>query len=126
VSESSDRRAKGTALARKLLAGTPRGAKVPDKFLATTMEDLFGHAWQGEELSLQERSLITCAALVALNREPEQRLHFVGAKNVGLERSKIEGVISHLAFYAGWPCAVSAFRVLSEVWPEESADESAG
>ncbi|MCH9673550.1 MAG: carboxymuconolactone decarboxylase family protein, partial [Gammaproteobacteria bacterium] len=75
--------------------------------------------WQGEELSTQERSLITCSMLVALNREAEQRIHFRAAKNLGLEREKIEGMITHAAHYAGWPVAASAFRVLAEVWPEE-------
>ena len=88
---------------------------------ASTLWSIFsGDVWQGEELSIQERSLITCAMLVALNREAEQRIHFLAAKNLGLERDKIEGMITHAAHYAGWPCAASAFRVLADVWEIDS------
>lgn len=116
---SNDKRAKGIELAKKILAGSPRGARVPDKFREYSLEHLFGDVWQGEELSTQERSLITCSMLVALNREAEQQIHFRAARTLGLEREKIEGMIIHAAHYAGWPVAASAFRVLAEVWPEE-------
>jgi 4-carboxymuconolactone decarboxylase len=81
--------------------------------------------WQGEELSLQERSLATCATLVALAREPEQRLHFRGARNLGIERPKLEGLIVHVGHYAGWPVAVSALRTLDAVWEEMDAQDAA-
>lgn len=115
----SEKRAKGVELAKKILAGSPPGAKVPEKFREYSLQHLFGDVWQGEELSVQERSLITCSMLVALNREAEQRIHFRAAKNLGVEREKIEGMITHAAHYAGWPCAASAFRVLAEVWEVE-------
>jgi len=54
---------------------------------------------------------------VALNRRDEQKLHFVAARNLGIDRAELEAVITHAAFYAGWPCAVSASHVLNEVWP---------
>jgi 4-carboxymuconolactone decarboxylase len=57
---------------------------------------------------------------VALARENEQRLHFRGAKNLGIPRRKVETMIAHVAHYAGWPVAVGAFRVLDEVWPASS------
>jgi len=116
-----DKRQKGIALARRLFEGAPAGSRMPARMAEITMEHLFGDLWQGDEMALEERSLVTCTILVALNRENEQRLHFVGAKNLGIPRSKIEGMITHAAHYAGWPCAASAFRVLNEVWPDESA-----
>jgi len=116
---TDDRRTKGVALARKILEGSPKGPRVPEKFRQYSLEHLFGDVWQGEELSTEERSLVTCAMLVALNREAEQHIHFRAARNLGLEREKIEGMIIHAAHYAGWPVAASAFRVLAEVWPEE-------
>ncbi|MBT4041985.1 MAG: gamma-carboxymuconolactone decarboxylase [Rhodospirillaceae bacterium] len=121
MSDSNDKREKGIALTKKLLSGSPRGTRLPKKFGKYTVEHLFGDVWQGEELSLEERSLVTCTILVALNREAEQHIHFRAARNLGLPRDRIEGMITHAAHYAGWPVAASAFRVLAEVWPEEEA-----
>ena len=115
---SDDRKEKGKELARIILKGTERGSRMPRKFSDYSLEHLFGDVWQGEDLSLEERSLITCTILVALNREAEQRIHFRAACNLGLPKERIEGMITHAAHYAGWPVAASAFRVLAEVWPE--------
>lgn len=122
-----EKRKKGTAFFKKLVAGQKRApslgrASVPDNFSRYTMEHLFGDVWQGDELSLELRSLITCTILVALNREAEQRIHFPGAKNLGVEREQLEAMITHAAHYAGWPVAASAFRVLGEVWPLDGED----
>ena len=115
--------ARGTALAKKLFAGAPGGGtRLPARMREFTFAHLFGDVWQGEEMSLEERSFITCTALVAMNRTAEQRMHFTGAKNLGIPRSKMEGIITHLAHYAGWPCAASAFGVLNEVWPEQGTN----
>ena len=118
---------KGIALARKLFEGATAGTPLPEGFRTYTMEHLFGDVWQRPGLDLQERSLITCTVLIALGREPEQRLHFRGARNVGHKREKLEEVITHVAHYAGWPVAASALRVLDEVWSAmdaETADAS--
>ena len=120
MSDQEDKFNRGVALAGKLFEGAPgAGVKMTDKFRDYTMGHLFGDVWQGEDLDLPERSLITCVALIALNRENEQRLHFTGAKNLGVPREKLEGAITQVAHYAGWPNAVTAFRVLDEVWPVE-------
>ena len=121
---NEEKREKGIELFKKLVKGQDRTAAVarsalPEKFTDYTMEHLFGEVWQGEELTLPQRSLITCTILVALNREAEQRIHFPGARNLGVERETLEAMIVHVAHYAGWPVAASAFRVLSEVWPVE-------
>ena len=119
-----DRVAKGRELAARLLAGAPQGRRLPPEFLRQTMGNVFGDVWQGEDLELQQRSLVTCTVLVALGREPEQRLHFRGARNLGIERRTLEAMINHVAYYAGWPVAVSAMRTLDEVWEEMDAQES--
>lgn len=111
---------KGAELAQKLFGDMAGGIKMPEKFRRYTIEHVFGDVWQGDELELQERSLITCTALVALGREPEQKLHFTAAKNLGIPRIKLEGMITHVAHYAGWPVAVGALQSLEEVWPSES------
>jgi len=77
------------------------------------MEHLFGDVWQRPGLEVEERSLITCAVLIALGREPEQRLHFRGARNVGHSRERLEELITHIAHYAGWP--VAALMIWFEV-----------
>ena len=115
---SAEKRAKGMALIGTLLKGTGAGGmSLPEKFSDYTVEHLFGDVWQGDDLSLQDRSLVTCVVLIALNRESEMRLHFVGAKNVGVPREKLEAVITHSVHYAGWPNGMTALRVLNEVWP---------
>ena len=118
MSDSDERIQKGLEVVQRLF-GAEAGGKTPmsEEFRRHTIEHLFGDVWQGEGLAIEERSLLTCAVLVALNREHEQRLHFRGAKNLGFPRSKIEALITHVGHYAGWPVAVSAFRVLEEVWP---------
>ncbi len=117
-----EKRQKGIAFFKKLMEGQPRNpslgkSSVPANFSRYTMEHLFGDVWQGEELTLEMRSLITCTVLVSLNREAEQRIHFPGAKNLGVKREQLEAMITHVAHYSGWPVAASAFRVLAEVWP---------
>ena len=123
MSETDDRIAKGRALQGKLFAGAERraSATMQKKLQEYTAGHLFGDVWQGDDLSLEDRSLITCTTLVALYRTNEQRVHFVGAKNLGIPRAKIEAMITHVAHYAGWPCAASAVTVLNEVWPADAA-----
>jgi len=120
----NEKRRKGVELFKRIVEGQPRNpsssrSSVPADFSRYTMEHLFGDVWQGEALDFQARSLITCTVLVSLNREAEQRIHFPGARNLGIEREKIEALITHVGHYAGWPVAASAFRVLGEVWPKE-------
>ncbi len=85
------------------------------------MAHLFGDVWQGDELEVEQRSLITCAVLATLGRDAELRLHVRGARNLGIERRALEAMMIHVAHYAGWPAGVSALRVLDEVWEEMDA-----
>ena len=118
---SEDKRAKGMAMIGTLFgAPSGEGVSLPEPLSRYTIEHLFGDVWQQEDLTLQERSLATCTMLIALNRPEEMDIHFRGAKNIGIEREKLVGVISHGAHYAGWPNALAALRVLDKVWPEES------
>ena len=115
-----ERAAKGIDFVEKLFTGVDTaGVRLPEKLREYTMRHVFGDLWQQEGMSLEQRSLVTCTILVALNREHEQRLHFLGAKNLGIPRETIEAMITHAAHYAGWPSAVGASKVLNEVWPEE-------
>jgi len=113
---------KGLATIRRLFGQTTGSNPLPETFARHTVEHLFGDVWQGEELSIEERSMTTCIVLVALNRENEQRLHFRGARNLGISKDRLEGMITHVAHYAGWPVAVSALGVLNDVWAEMDAE----
>ncbi|WP_295960136.1 carboxymuconolactone decarboxylase family protein [uncultured Xanthomonas sp.] len=81
-------------------------------FARLTDEVLFAEMWQRPGLSPRERSLITVAALVALSRLEQLPLHLARALDSGLDRDTLAEAITHLAFYAGWPCAASALPLL--------------
>lgn len=72
---------------------------------------LFGDVWERPELSKRDRSLITCAVLAALYRTAELEHHMKFALQNGVKKEELTGLITHVAFYSGWPCAVNAGRV---------------
>jgi len=76
---------------------------------------LFSEVWERPGLSKRDRSLATVAALVALNRPDQLRHHLARALENGVKKEELIEAITHLAFYAGWPCAVSAVMVAKEV-----------
>ena len=85
------------------------------KLIDLTDNVLFGDVWERPGLSKRDRSLITCAALVALNRTEQQPGHFTRAFNNGVTRDELVELITHLAFYSGWPTAMSAANVAKKV-----------
>ena len=103
----------------KQLFGVSPDPSQQDDFMKLTTENLFGDVWNRPGLELHERSLITCAALTVLAREPELRIHMRGAKNLGITREKLSDMLIHLAHYGGWPVAVGGFRALREVFDKE-------
>ena len=80
-----------------------------------TDDVLFGDVWERKELSKRERSLITVAALVALNRPDQLRFHLGYAVKNGVKQQELIEVITHLAVYSGWPNAVTAMTVATEI-----------
>lgn len=82
-------------------------------------EVLFGDVWEQPELSKRDRSLVTVAVLTATYRTDELRGHMQRALDNGVTQDEIRGLITHLAFYAGWPTAVNAGRVAAEVFEDE-------
>jgi 4-carboxymuconolactone decarboxylase len=77
---------------------------------------LFGEVWERPELSKRDRSLATVAALIAMDRPDQLRFHLSYAVQNGVPREELIEVITHLAFYAGWPNAMSAILVAKEVF----------
>ena len=86
------------------------------KLVQLTDQVLFGDVWERSELSKRDRSLITVAALVALNRPDQLRFHLPNAVKNGVKEKELIEVITHLAFYAGWPNAMSAMTVAKEIF----------
>jgi 4-carboxymuconolactone decarboxylase len=86
------------------------------KLAQLTDDVLFGDVWERAELSKRDRSLITVAALIANGNTEQLTGHLSRAKQNGLAETELAEVIIHLAFYAGWPRAMSAVRVAREVF----------
>lgn len=86
------------------------------KLVELTDRVLFGDVWERPELSKRDRSLATVAALVALNRPEQLRFHLNRAVENGLTKEALIEVITHLAFYSGWPNAVTAMTIAKEVF----------
>src|SRR6187402_3080414 len=85
------------------------------KLVDLTDNVLFGDVWERPGLSKRDRSLITCAALVALNRTEQLKGHLERALNNGVTPDEIGELITHLAFYGGWPVAMSGALVAKDV-----------
>lgn len=86
------------------------------KLAQLTDEVLYADVWERPELSKRDRSLVTVAALIAMNRPDQLRSHFVRARANGVTHEELVETITHLAFYAGWPNAVTAIGVAREVF----------
>ena len=80
---------------------------------------LFGDVWERPGLSKRDRSLATISALIAMNRPDQLRSHIALARQNGLTQTEVVEVITHLAFYAGWPNAVGAVAIAREVFAQK-------
>jgi len=89
---------------------SPFGDVAPE-LARLTDEVLFGQVWERTELSKRDRSLITVAALVALYRTNELPVHLKLALQNGVTKTELAELITHLAFYAGWPTAATAVGI---------------
>lgn len=86
------------------------------KLAQLTDDVLFGDVWERAELAPRDRSLVTVAALIANGNTEQLAGHLGRAKQNGLSETELAEVIIHLAFYAGWPRAMSAVKVAREVF----------
>jgi 4-carboxymuconolactone decarboxylase len=82
--------------------------KVAPKLVDLTEEVLFGDVWERPQLSKRDRSLVTCAALVATGKTEQMNFHIPNAIKNGVTEEEVIEMITHLAFYVGWPNAMSA------------------
>ncbi|MGA8273328.1 MAG: carboxymuconolactone decarboxylase family protein [Candidatus Sulfotelmatobacter sp.] len=86
------------------------------KLVELTDRVLFDDIWERKELSPRDRSLVTVAALIALNRPDQLRFHLGKALENGVNQQELIETITHLAFYSGWPNAMSAIMVAKELF----------
>lgn len=91
---------------------------IAPKFAQLTDDVLFGEVWSRPGLSPRDRSLITVSALIAMNRPDQLRGHLARARENGLSDAELIEATTHLAFYAGWPSAVTAIGVAREVFKQ--------
>jgi 4-carboxymuconolactone decarboxylase len=88
-----------------------------------TNDVVYGDLWERPGLSKRDRSLITVAALIATYRPEQLETHLGRALNNGVTREEISEIITHLAFYAGWPAAMSAAQLAYTVVVEGKKSE---
>ncbi len=100
--------------------GSSRGdvRQVAPKLIELSEKVLYGDVWERPGLSKRDRSLITVAALVAMVRTDQLPAHLQRALDNGVTPQEIGEMITHLAFYAGWPAAMSAGRMAKKVFEE--------
>ncbi len=89
------------------------------KLVELTDEVLFGDVWERPQLSKRDRSLITITTLIALNRVEQLPFHLDKALTNGVTKEEMIEVITHLAFYSGWPTSMSALARVKELFQKK-------
>jgi len=104
-------------LAEKQTAGRDRLGEFAPKFAELNDDVLFGEVWSREkELSPRDRSMITVSALISGGNFEQLTAHLQKAKDNGVTKEEISEIITHLAFYVGWPKAWSTFNIAKEIF----------
>lgn len=111
---------------KKQTAGRDNLGDLAPKFAELNDDVLFGEVWSREDkLSLRDRSLITVTALMARGIfDNSLKSHLINAKNNGITKEEMIEVITHLAFYVGWPNAWAVFPMVREVYKEAALNSS--
>lgn len=104
----------------KVTAGRDELGEFAPQFAQLNDDVLFGQVWSREEtLCARDRSIVTVTALMASGiLDSSLKFHLQNAKKHGVTKEEIAEILTHAAFYAGWPKAWAAFRVAKEVWEE--------
>ena len=99
------------------------GTFAPD-FAHFNDDILFGENWNNEDIDLKTRSIITVVALMAQGiTDSSLKFHLQNAKDHGVTQKEIAAIITHVAFYAGWPTGCAVFNLAKEVWNEDEAEK---
>lgn len=106
-------------------AGRDRLGEFAPEFAHFNDDVLFGENWNNSDLDLKTRCIITVVALVSSGiTDSSLTYHLQNAKEHGVTKSEIAAILTHVAFYAGWPKAWAAFNQAKEVWKEEVPAEA--
>jgi len=108
------KQAKSKPSQAKLLYGD-----IAPKLIELTDNVLFGDVWERSQLSKRDRSLITITTLIALNRMEQLPFHLEKALSNGITKDEIIEVVTHLAFYSGWPTSMSALARVKELFKKK-------
>jgi 4-carboxymuconolactone decarboxylase len=105
------------------MANRPASARdavrgVVPKMIEVTEQVIYGDVWERPGLSKRDRSLIVIASLISTYRPEQLRGHLARALDNGVTTDEIAEVITHLAFYSGWPSSMTAARIAKEVFEE--------
>ena len=102
----------------KVTAGRDELGLFAPKFAELNDDVLFGEVWSREaELSARDRSIVTVTALMASGvLDSSMKFHIQNAKNHSVSAGEMAEILTHAAFYAGWPKAWAAFRMAKEVY----------
>jgi 4-carboxymuconolactone decarboxylase len=92
---------------------------IAPKLAELTDTVLFGDVWERPGLSKRDRSLVTVSALISMNRPDQLRSHLARARDNGVTEQELIEAMTHLAFYAGWPNAITAVTVAREVFQKK-------
>ena len=105
----------------KQTAGRDQLGDFAPKFAELNDDVLFGEVWSREDkLSAHDRSIVTVVALMSGGiLDGSLKFHLQNAKNHGVTKNEIAEILTHAAFYAGWPKAWAAFRMAKEIWKED-------
>lgn len=105
----------------KVTAGRDELGDFALQFAQINDDILFGKVWSREEkLSARDRSIVTVTALMSSGiLDNSLKFHLQKAKNHGVTEEEIVEILTHAAFYAGWPKAWSAFRMAKDIWQGE-------
>lgn len=102
----------------KVTAGRDKLGRFAPKFAELNDDVLFGEVWSREDkLSARDRCIVTVTALMASGiLDSSLEFHLINAKNHGVTGEEMAEILTHAAFYAGWPKAWAAFNMAREIW----------
>lgn len=113
-------------MAVKQTAGRNQLGEFAPKFAELNDDVLFGEVWSRvDKLSLRDRSLVTVVAMMAQGlTDSSLTYHLQEAKKNGITKTEIAEIVTHAAFYCGWPKAWAVFRLAKEVWNDDASAEA--
>lgn len=104
----------------KQTAGRDQLGEFAPEFAHFNDDVLFGENWNNNDIDLRTRCIITVVALMASGiTDSSLKFHLQNAKANGVSKEEIAAVITHVAFYAGWPKGWAVFNLAKEVWNED-------